>query len=220
MDKIKLPNRLQIIADNIKPNRRICDVGTDHAYLPIHLILSKKCTFAIACDIVNGPLEKAKANVLQYGLENDIKIVLSDGLLNVKREDFDDVVIAGMGGELIAKIIDNASFLQDSSVTLYLQPMTKSEKLRRYLSLNNFYITNEFIAKDKDKLFEIIIAKYGNSCFLTNGECVCNKIIKDKTDENSILFLNRLIKKYELIHKGRPNDKKFLEVLNYLKGEE
>ena len=117
----------------------ICDIGTDHAYLPAYLIQSGKAKQVIATDVKQGPLDSAKGTLKRYHVEQDIKLVLSDGFEKVNSKGITDVVIAGMGGETIRDILaaPKAAFLK-KGVNLVLQPMTKAEILRPWLAENGF----------------------------------------------------------------------------------
>ncbi len=150
-----LDKRLSLCAETVTGDC-ICDVGTDHGYLPCELVLSGKVSRAIACDIREKPLENARRNIEKYGLSDKIRTVLSDGLDNVDTREFTDIIIAGMGGELICDILIRADI--SSSVKLILQPMTKSETLRRFLCENGFEILSEKAASDRNFFYSVIKA--------------------------------------------------------------
>ena len=99
----------------------LCDVGTDHGYLPCYMIENGLCKKAFACDVAQGPLNSAIAHIKERCLSDKITAVLSDGLDGVEKGDITDVVVAGMGGELIAGIIDAAPFVRSPRVSLILQ---------------------------------------------------------------------------------------------------
>lgn len=132
-----LDKRLKLCADMVT-GKRVCDVGTDHAYLIAELISSGKCDTAVAADINEGPLSAARANLEKAGVTDRVDIILSDGLKNVPQDGITDIVIAGMGGELIAKILSECDWLEGKN--LILQPMSKSDCLLRWLWENNFEI--------------------------------------------------------------------------------
>lgn len=125
--------------------RRIADIGTDHGYLPCYMISQGLCDSAVACDVAPLPLESAQQHIKAKNLQGKIQTVLSDGLKNVPPEGITDIVIAGMGGELIAKILEECSWLKAAKppVNLVLQPMTKWDHLRRWLYDNDFEVTDE-----------------------------------------------------------------------------
>ncbi|MDE7289287.1 MAG: Nif3-like dinuclear metal center hexameric protein [Oscillospiraceae bacterium] len=132
-----LDKRLKLCADMVT-GKRVCDVGTDHAYLIVELLLSGKCDTAVAADINEGPLSAARTNLEKSGVTDRVDIILSDGLKNVPQEGITDIVIAGMGGELIAKILSECDWLEGKN--LILQPMSKSDHLLRWLWKNGFEI--------------------------------------------------------------------------------
>ncbi len=132
-----LDKRLKLCADMVT-GKRVCDVGTDHAYLIAELILSGKCYTAVAADINEGPLSAARTNLEKAGVTDRVDIILSDGLKNVPQEGITDIVIAGMGGELIAEILSECDWLEEKN--LILQPMSKSDYLLRWLWENGFEI--------------------------------------------------------------------------------
>ena len=128
----------------------VCDIGTDHAYLPAYLINSGRCSQVIATDIKPGPLENAAGTLKRYHAENGVRLILSDGFRAVSPKGITDVVIAGMGGESIRDILadPSADFIRKRAVNLVLQPMTRAEILREWLSENGFEIRKETAVKD------------------------------------------------------------------------
>lgn len=160
MENIKLNERLSTAVQFVREGSRLADVGTDHGYLPISLILEGRIAFAIAADINRGPLDKADENIHKYALDGKIKTVLCDGLRRVDKDKVDDVAIFGMGGELIVKIIDEAPWLKDTSKRLILQPMTHPEKLRKYLADNGYRIIGEALSFDRGKIYQTICTEY------------------------------------------------------------
>lgn len=151
---IKLDERLAAVASFVRHGARICDVGTDHALLPCYLCEHGE-TKVIASDVNELPLEAARANVGKYGFGDRITLIRSDGLKDIPP--CDDVIIAGMGGELIAQIIDGCTFVTKDTHFI-LQPMTKAEILRRYLYANGFEITEEKGAAVGGKAYTVILA--------------------------------------------------------------
>ena len=160
MENIKLNERLLTAVQFVREGSRLADVGTDHGYLPIFLILEGRISFAIAADINRGPLDKADENIHKYALDGKIKTVLCDGLRSIDKDEVDDVAIFGMGGELIVKILDEAPWLKDAAKRLILQPMTHPEKLRKYLADNGYRIIGEALSFDKGKIYQTICAEY------------------------------------------------------------
>lgn len=157
---ISLDSRLMMCADFVRENARVADIGTDHAYLPLWLCLNGKCPSAVAADINPEPLSRGIEKIKSLNAQHLVSARLSDGLENIKSDEADDIVIAGMGGELIAKIIDGCSFSKDSGKHFILQPMTKSEALIKYLCDNGFEILRQDCCIACKKCYTVILASY------------------------------------------------------------
>ncbi len=150
-----LDNRLTAAYELCREGKIAADVGCDHAQLACCLAMNKSAS-VIASDIRQGPLDAAKRTVTQSGARN-VRLILSDGLDKV---DFaDDVVICGMGGELIARIISGCRFLS-ADTRFILQPMTKANYLRCWLCENGFEIIEEKTASDGGFLYTIMHVRY------------------------------------------------------------
>lgn len=163
MNTVKLGKRLTAAAGFCRKGSFIADVGTDHAHLPIYLYQKGMISGAVASDINEGPIERAKINIRANRLSDKIDTVLCDGLSELEGYSPKDIFILGMGGELMAKIIDNAPFVKDKSIRLILQPMTHWEILRKYLCENGFTIVDEALVKE-DRIYRIIVAEYSGKC--------------------------------------------------------
>ena len=159
MNTLKISKRLEAAASFVRRGVRIADIGSDHAYLPIYLYSSGLISGGVASDINEGPVKRGEANVRLYRVENAIEVRRADGLSGIEKYDPDDIFILGMGGELIASIVDGAKWLRDARYRLILQPMTHPEILRKYLFDNGFSIIGEKLIKD-DKIYQIICAEY------------------------------------------------------------
>ena len=111
---MKLPplsNRLQSCCRFVNPGDRVADIGCDHGYLGIHLLVSGIASSVIAADINEGPLSSAVKNAATYGVSDRIAFYLSDGVKNVPR-DFDALVCAGMGADTMISILEAAPWLR------------------------------------------------------------------------------------------------------------
>ena len=138
-----LDKRLLLCASFVRENCTLADIGTDHAYLPIWLVKNGIINSALACDINEGPLNSGKADVDRFELSDKITLRLSDGLKNVNENEADDIVIAGMGGELITKILSECEWAKTKGKHFILQPMTKCEVLISWLCENGFEIIEQ-----------------------------------------------------------------------------
>lgn len=159
--KLTLQPRLRAIADLVPQGSRLADVGTDHGYIPAVLLLEGRVGSAIASDIGAEPLEHARRTARQYGLEQRMELRLCDGLRGISPEEADCVVIAGMGGDSISAILEAAPWTK-SGCTLLLQPMSKAEVLRRWLSENGYCAAAEQLVADKGVIYPILTVRGGH----------------------------------------------------------
>ena len=204
-----LDNRLKMCADMISGEGIVCDVGTDHALLAANLITNGKCEKVIASDINEGPLESARKTVEKYGISEKIDLVLSDGLKNVNGEGVSDIVIAGMGGETIVKILSECQF-DLNGIRLILQPMTKAEVLRKWLELYGYKIISEKGVAEGEKFYTVITAIAMPECgSLTEFEALRGFFSEDDEVGRKIRQkeAERLLKVSESLKKaGKEND--------------
>ncbi|MBQ9779832.1 MAG: SAM-dependent methyltransferase [Clostridia bacterium] len=167
---IHLSPRLASAVKYVPPHTLLADIGTDHAYLPIYLcqkrILSPvtakngEVMAAIASDINKGPVERAEQHIKSERLTNTIKTICTDGLNGLEIYDPKTIIVFGMGGELIAEILEAAPWIKAEGVRLILQPMTHPEKVRQALSPMGFAITGESLCAEGDRLYQIICADF------------------------------------------------------------
>lgn len=157
-----LSQRLRVVANYIPKGSKLLDVGSDHAYLPIYLAERGLISSAIAGEVVKGPFESAQKNVSQHLLADKIEVRLANGLGAFDESDHVTAIsICGMGGRLIAEILEAGKEKLDSVDVLVLQPNNREDDLRRWLSQNGFVISGETIMTENDKFYEIILAKHG-----------------------------------------------------------
>ena len=160
MIRSNLDCRLSLVASMVRPGKRIADIGTDHAYLPVWLVREGIVPGAVATDIRKGPLSSAARNVADAGLADKISLRLCSGLAGVEPGEADDIVIAGMGGELIASILEEAHWVRNPEKQLVLQPMTADIPLRRWLLSNGFDIREERAVCTEKHVYLCLLARY------------------------------------------------------------
>ena len=153
----------------VRGGRLVADIGTDHAYLPIYLCEQRRLTpvtakngetlCAIAADINRGPVERADQHIAEALLTKYIRTLQTDGLTGLDAFDPADIIIFGMGGELIASILAAAPWAGEAGKRLILQPMTHAEKLREYLLKTGFAIIGETLSREGDRIYQTICAE-------------------------------------------------------------
>ena len=162
---IELRERLTKVANFVPKDSKICDVGSDHAYLPVYLIQNNQITSAIAGEVVEGPFLSAKQTVRDYRMEDHIEVRFGDGLQILSKEDeVTAVTICGMGGELISRILEagySGSHLNGRE-RLILQPNVAERFVREWLMNHSYQIVEETVVSDNHRLYEIIVAEPSN----------------------------------------------------------
>lgn len=156
---MRLDKRLRVCAEMVE-GEYVCDIGTDHGYLPAYLLSCGKCTRAAAADIREKPLAAAKATFEREGLSDRASLFLSDGLKNVPLDGVTDIVIAGMGGELISKILDCCEDVNTCGANFVFQPMTRAAVLRKYLADNGFEVNREKGVCDGGFAYSVMKCRY------------------------------------------------------------
>lgn len=161
---MSLSKRLNEVVNMVNNCDTACDVGCDHGFVSISLVKNKVVKRALAVDINKGPLEAAESNISQAGLSSEITTRLSDGLHNVTIEDkVDAIIIAGMGGQLIAKILEEGKEVVKGASQLVLGPQSEVFLVRKWLRLNGYTIMKESFVKDMGKFYFIIDARPGKT---------------------------------------------------------
>ena len=155
---MELSKRLQTVANAVTPGSRVADVGTDHGYVPIYLVERGLCPGAIAMDVNEGPLARAEEHIRAEGLSDRIQTRKSDGLAALAPEETDAVVIAGMGGALMCRILQDATAFLEAGRELILQPQSEWFKVRRLLSASGYRITKEWFLEEEGKYYVVIKA--------------------------------------------------------------
>lgn len=156
----QLDNRLALCAKYVRQDAALADIGTDHAYLPVWLARAGKIERALACDLREEPLKHGQATIEKYHAEKLVKTRLSDGLQSISSHECGDIVIAGMGGELIVQILSQAPWVKDAGKRLILQPMSKAEVLRSYLSSEGFLILQEEAVRSLGRIYSVMQCAY------------------------------------------------------------
>ncbi len=153
---MKLDARLTAVADMVPQGAKIADIGTDHAYLPVTLVLKHKVAFAIAADVHEGPCQAAAATVGRAGLAKEVPVRLGDGLAVLHPHEVETVIIAGLGGSTIIQILAAHAAVREHLERLILQPMNGAALLRKWLAKHNWQFDEESLVEEEGRLYEII----------------------------------------------------------------
>lgn len=215
--------RLELIASIMPHGRGFADVGTDHGYLPVYMAQHGYSGKIIASDINEGPLSTAVVSARQAGVEDRICFRLCDGLDGCGSEELDTVVIAGMGGDTICGILDRADWVMSRDILLILQPMTKAEVLRYWLTNNDFAICGEWLIEENGEIYQILSARFGARTPLSDAELFTGKYELAVGNALFPVQLAALIKRFERAAAGmskaprmRGRQKLTAEILNGL----
>lgn len=201
---IKLSNRLKKIAELVDFGATVIDVGTDHGYVPNFLCEKKISRDIIATDISKNSLEKSIELTRERDNEKYIRNILANGIV---KENRDNIIIAGLGGIQIAEIILNSIEIARSAKKLILQPMQKTNILRRELNNMGFEIIDEEIIFEDDRYFEIILARYfGEIKNLGEVDFYFSKSLIEKKDKVYLDFLRERQRELEKILSNINND--------------
>ena len=211
---MKLSSRLEYIFSLCVESRHTVDVGTDHGKLAVALVLSGKAQNVTASDVNEKPLEKARQLVTALSVKDKVNIVLTDGLSGINSYSPDQIVIAGMGGELISDILGAAKWVKKSDIRLILQPMTAEAELRRFLFTEGFSISFEGAVVDCGKPYVVMVASYSGKTETPNFISEELGMISGRTpDEKAFLIKKKMSAEKRLIgaRKKNPLEAKELE---------
>ncbi|CAM3120714.1 tRNA (adenine(22)-N(1))-methyltransferase TrmK [Filibacter tadaridae] len=166
MNTERLSDRLAAVASYVEAGAVVADIGSDHAYLPCFLINTGKAQKAVAGEVVKGPFESAVKNVQRKGLSDAVTVRLANGLFAIEDHDaVDTVVIAGMGGTLIASILESGKEKLQQVKRIIAQPNLHAKAIREWAVSNSWEITDEAILKEDGKIYEIIVLERGQMTY-------------------------------------------------------
>ena len=158
MKRVKLSNRLVALAEMIDEGASVADIGTDHGFLPVFLAQTGAVQRIFASDISAASLERARQTAADYGVSDVITFFVGSGLVYVTPTQVDTIVIAGLGGESILRILKDAPWTLSRGMKLILQPQTKVDLLCRFLYDNGYAIRETKSVLDREKYYTIILA--------------------------------------------------------------
>ncbi len=219
---IKISKRLETVASLVSSGNRLADVGTDHAYIPIWLAEQGRIPSAIAMDINEGPLQRARQNVEKYGYEGQIVLRLSDGLDELEPGEADTILIAGMGGPLMMRILTRGRETSRMARELILQPQSELTRFRHFLHENGYRIQQEKMVLDEGKYYTVIKAALGEETYDHEWAYRFGKCLVEERSGPLREWLLREREKYgriqdQLTEKGRDCEERRQTVRYYLK---
>ncbi len=194
--KLPISKRLLCCAEEVPQGAKVADVGCDHGYLGIYLLQSGKASFVHASDLREMPLQKAMQNAVRFGVADKMRFSRADGLKAVKAASVDTVVCAGMGGDLIARIIEEAPWVRENC-TLILQPQSSGNDLRRYLGERGFSILKERLVQDGGFLYAVMTVRYGGGTPLSPGRQYASDALLSSNDPLLAPYLSRIARSLE-----------------------
>ena len=207
--KLPISKRLRLCAELVPPCDTVADVGTDHGYLAIHLLQTGKCARVVAAENREKPLASARENSAAFGIPTQafplggrcpsahtgadegrpddripfgISFVQSDGLQKILPGSFDVLVLAGMGGDLIARILADAPWLEQGPYVLILQPQSAANDLRRFLGERRYGVETERLVRDGGFLYSVMRVRPGQGRPLTPGEQYVSPALRQGED--------------------------------------
>ena len=203
METIKLSNRLQALASFVTENARVADIGTDHGYIPVWLAQNGIAAEIVAADINKGPLDHARETAAIFGVTGSIRFELCSGLQFDNSGTYDTVIIAGMGGELIASILKDAPASALHHRRFILQPNSRIPYLVQWLQENGYTVLTTKLVKDAGKLYQILIVDFGEMQVIEreSAQLVLHHYI-DQKDPLLGEYLDSLLKKYRAMERG------------------
>ena len=199
---MELSKRLQAVADLVTEGLVVADVGTDHGYIPIYLIQTCKCETAFAMDVNEGPLLRAKEHIAEYGLDEKIQVRLSDGVKALAIDECECVVIAGMGGALTVRIMEEGKEIFRSLKEFVLQPQSELKKVRQYLQENDYCVIAEDMVLEDGKFYPMMKVISEKSSNYTMTELRYGKKLLEQKHPVLRVFLEKEVQTKEMILKN------------------
>ncbi len=169
---MRLSDRLETVISFVEPGSRVADVGTDHGYVPIALVERGVAPEAMAMDVREGPLARAREHIAAHGLSEKIRTRLSDGVEALALGEADTVIATGMGGELIVHILREGARLWETVRHWILSPQSEPEKVRVFLQKNGFVILREEMLFEDGKYYVVLDAARGAMDELDGAEAL------------------------------------------------
>ena len=188
---MQISKRLAAVAGMVTEGCRVADIGTDHAYVPIYLIKEGRSLKALAMDIGKGPLERAKEHIREYGLDSQIVTRLSDGLTEYVQGEADSIVIAGMGGAMMVRILSDGAEKCVGVRELILSPQSEIFLVREWLFEHSWQIEQETMLVEDGKYYTVMRAVPGDEPELKPVEALYGRYLLESKNQILHEFLGK-----------------------------
>lgn len=203
---ITLTTRLQQVANMVPQGTCMADIGTDHGYVPIYLVEKGIMDRAIACDIHQGPLERAKENLISSGLAEKISLRLGGGLAPLAKGEVEGVTICGMGGLMIRQILEDEAEKAAALFWMILQPQNHVADLKYFLSRHHFRIEKESLCLEGGQLYEMMKVVPGDMTPVSLLEAEIGVTEAYRDDPLFPMHIQKLMKKRNFLIQGVAED--------------
>ncbi len=218
--QIPITNRLRTVAEMIGETEILCDIGCDHGYLPIYLIKQQKIKYAYACDLRDGPLQTAAKNIAAFHMKDVVKTVKSDGLKELSDKKINVISICGMGGRLIAKILENDLKIAHQADYMVLQPQSEIPVLRRFLAENGFYIQEERVALEDRRFYIMMRVFSGDELYCDEMSYILGQQLLVRKDDLTRQYFSKELSRHQAIldvRKGNEDVSMIQRIIDELK---
>lgn len=201
---IVLSDRMQMVADMVTKGNVLADIGCDHGFVSIYLLEKGICPKVIAMDVNEGPLLRAMEHVKERGLTDYIDIRLSNGMEKLNVGETDSILIAGMGGRLVIKILTDYPEKTKALKEIILQPQSELHLVRTFLTESGYHILEEDMTKDNGKYYPAMRVVYNgeNQTELSEPEQWYGPILLKQKHPVLLEYLQKEKEKYHQILQG------------------
>ena len=199
---MELSVRMRAAANLVTPGQRVADIGTDHAYIPVWLVQHDRAVSALAMDVREGPLTHARASISKYGLTDRITTRLSDGLDGLTGGEADCVIMTGMGGMLMIRLLERGLGVLETVSECVLGPQSDLAEVRAFLQAHHWMIADEEMVLDAGKYYTLMRVVHGETPPLAEAEALYGPVLIRKRHPVLREYLDKEMAHLENIRQG------------------